>query len=155
SRGRAPGNIVTLPVKYEKLLPGPVGERIRVIDYDYSRDCFYDPIDLDDPLVSMQEGVAPSESDPHFHQQMVYAVASETLRRFEVALGRTIRSRRVNEAAPLILRIYPHATRETNAFYSPHGNSLVFGYFVAGKGATGRIVPGQMVFTCLMHDAIV
>jgi hypothetical protein len=154
SRGRTPGNIITLSVKYEKLLPGPVGERIRVIDYDYSRDCFYDPVDLDDHLISMQEGVAPSESDPHFHQQMVYAVASETLRRFEVALGRTVRSRRVNEAAPFVLRIYPHAIRQPNAFASPDSNSLVFGYFAAGEKATGRIVPGQTVFTCLMHDAI-
>ena len=153
SRGRTPGNIITLSVKYEKLLPGPVGERIRVIDYDYSRDCFYDPVDLDDPLISMQEGVAPSESDPHFHQQMVYAVDSETLRRFEVALGRTIRSRRMNEATPFILRIYPHGIRGANAYPASSG-SLVFGYFAAGKDATGRIVPGQTVFTCLMNDVI-
>lgn len=156
SRGRTPGNIITLPVKYEKLLPGPVGERIRVIDYDYSRDCFYDPVDLDDPLICMQGGVDPNESDPHFHQQMVYAVASETLSRFELALGRTIRSRGVNESTPLVLRIYPHAIRELNAYAeSSNGNTLIFGYFAATKEAIGRIVPGQTVFTCLMHDIVV
>jgi hypothetical protein len=41
----------------------------------------------------MGGGLDPSESDPRFHQQMVYAVASETLQRFEYALGRRIRWR--------------------------------------------------------------
>jgi hypothetical protein len=153
SRGQAPGNVITVRVKYEKLKPGPVGQRIHVIDYDLSRDCFYDPVDLDDPLIAIQGGVQPSESDPHFHQQMVYAVASETLRRFEGALGRTIRNRTAIGTTPLRLSIYPHAIREPNAYCQ--GGKMVFGYFLAGEDATGRIVPGQTVFTCLSHDVIV
>ncbi len=35
-------------------------------------------------------GRAPSDGDPHFHQQMVYAVAMRTIHLFEHALGRPI-----------------------------------------------------------------
>jgi hypothetical protein len=153
NQGRTPGNIITLLVKYERLKPGPVGERVRVIDYDGTRDCFYDPVDLDDPLIAMQGGVPPSDSDPHFHQQMVYAVASQTLRRFETALGRTIRNRAAHDVASLQIYLYPHAMKVPNAFAD--GNKLLFGYFRAGPKATGRTSPGQTVFTCLSHDVIV
>src|SRR5438045_1147375 len=43
------GNEMTLNVKYEKLLPGPVGDRIAVIDYDGENKVFYKPVDLDHP----------------------------------------------------------------------------------------------------------
>ena len=35
-----------------------------------------------------QDGLEPSEGNPKFHQQMVYAVAMNTIRHFEAALGR-------------------------------------------------------------------
>lgn len=154
TRGEGPGNIITLQVRYEKLKPGPVGRRIQVIDYDGSRDCFYDPVDLDDPLIAMQNGVQPSESDPHFHQQMVYAVTSETLRRFEAALGRSIEQRTPKGTIPLRIDVYPHAMRIMNAYYGGSGR-MIFGYFPASEAATGRIVPGQTLFTCLSHDVVV
>jgi hypothetical protein len=153
SLGRARGNIRTINVRYEKLAPGPVGERIAVVDYDRSRDCFYDPVDLDDPLIAINGGVEPSESDPHFHQQMVYAVASETLRRIEVALGRTVKRRSPQGAAPLRLTIYPHGAVTANSFGVDDGR-IVLGYFRATEKATGRTLPGQTVFTCLSHDVI-
>ena len=37
SLGRMPGNVMTIPVRYEKLRPGPVGGRVTVVDYDASR----------------------------------------------------------------------------------------------------------------------
>ncbi|MBK7600326.1 MAG: hypothetical protein IPJ07_18135 [Acidobacteria bacterium] len=77
-------------MKYEKLLPGPIGERIAVIDYDGANKVYYKPVDLDDPGLLIRSGLDPSESDPWFHQQMVYAVASETIQRFETVLGRHI-----------------------------------------------------------------
>ena len=43
-------------------------------------------------------GLAPSDTDPRFHQQMVYAVASETLQRFESALGRRVHWRKLAHA---------------------------------------------------------
>src|SRR4029453_1473250 len=88
SRGNYLGNEMTLEVKYEKLLPGPIGSRIAVIDYDGANRVFYKPVDLDDPSILIRGGLNPSESNPHFHQQMVYAVVSETIQHFDSALGR-------------------------------------------------------------------
>src|SRR4029453_14681009 len=72
------------------LQPGPIGERFAVIDYDGARKKYYAPVDLNHRAILIRDGLEPSESDPRFHQQMVYAVASETLERFEIALGRRI-----------------------------------------------------------------
>ena len=43
------------------------------------------------------------------------------------------------------LRIYPHALRAANAYYSPTKRALLFGYF---RG------PAGIVFSCLSHDII-
>ena len=94
SMGRFVGNYMTASVLYEPLKPGPVGQRFAVVDYDGANKTFYKPVDLDDPRVLIKGGFDPTESDPRFHQQMVYAVASETLQRFEHALGRRIPWRR-------------------------------------------------------------
>jgi hypothetical protein len=45
-------------------------------------------VDLTDPHLLAQDGLAPSEGNPQFHQQMVYAVAMTTVANFERALGR-------------------------------------------------------------------
>ena len=90
SRGLRLGNSMTLTIRYEKLAPGPVGDRFAVIDYDGAQKTYYAPVDLDDPAILIENGLDPSEVDPRFHQQMVYAVASETLERFEAALGRRV-----------------------------------------------------------------
>ena len=51
------------------------------------------------------------------------------------------------------LRIYPHALRDRNAYYSPSKKALLFGYFpVASKDEDNT--PGTIVFTCLSHDII-
>src|SRR6202051_1665391 len=95
SLGKFVGNYMTASVRYEKLLPGPVGERFAVIDYDGTNQTYYTPVDLDDPKLLIAGGLAPSDTDPRFHQQMVYAVASETLQRFEAALGRRVHWRQL------------------------------------------------------------
>lgn len=154
SQTHIPGNVMTIPVRYEPLRPGPVGGRVAVVDYDFTRNCFYDPVDLDDPLIALRGGLDPSESDPRFHQQMVYAVTCETLRRVEAALGRPAARRTAGESAPLRLFVYPHAMRAGNSFARGDG-ALLFGYFRASAGATGRTTPGQTVFTCLSHDVVV
>lgn len=51
------------------------------------------------------------------------------------------------------LRIYPHALREANAYYSPDKVALLFGYFPLGDTKDGQY-PGGMIFTCLSHDVI-
>lgn len=141
--------------------PGPVGEYLEVVDYDPSSRRLYSPVRLDDYVAS--QGLAPSESDPRFHQQMVYAVAMRTIAVFEAALGRVAlwapRERR-DAARNLVvedyvgrLRLYPHAIREANAYYAPDKKAVLFGYFAADDRHP-RLAPGSTVFTCLSHDII-
>lgn len=146
--GRMPLNRITIDVKNEPLRRGPAGSRIVVVDYDGANGCFYEPVDLDDPAILMQRGLDPSESDPRFHQQMVYAVAMRVLENFERALGRKITFR------GRVLRIFPHAFEGRNAFFDPNLNALLFGYFKADRDCPGPNLPGQPVFSCLSHDII-
>jgi hypothetical protein len=169
-------NIATVEVPWEAnrgsqnlLAPGPVGEYLEVVDVDPPSARVYDPVDLNNPYLLAQDGLAPSEGNPQFHQQMVYAVAMRTIRNFEIALGRRalwaereveiaahdgqdgkIGPQRSTRVFVRRLRIYPHALREANAYYSPEKRGLLFGYFPAG----GTPDSGQIVFTCLSHDIV-
>ncbi len=141
---------------------GPSGEYLEVIDYDPATRGFYRPVDLDDPKILSNGGLDPSEEDPQFHQQMVYAVAMNTIATFEEALGRRVLwaedARKTSEGWTndfvRRLRIYPHALREANAYYSPKRKALLFGYFEASEDSE-TVVPGTTVFTCLSHDIVV
>ena len=159
SRGNRRGNVMTVRLPYEPLQRGPIGERVAVIDYDGSRDRFYPAVDLDHPQILMEGGLEPRDSDPRFHQQMVYAVVSQTLRTFDRALGREVRFRFQRQGGSGTrdrrLRIYPHGVNEANAYYSRDLRALVFGYFSASLEDAGANIPGQPVFTCLSHDIIV
>ena len=177
----------------ERML-GPVGEYLEVVDLDPMSERVYEPIDLNALHVLADDGLAPSETNPQFHQQMVYAVAMTTIRHFEEALGRklqwhgrwrdatedeihALRKRRrehgdkdetsssqgaeelagvdrypVLEFVPR-LRIYPHALRMANAYYSRKRQALLFGYFPA-EGSRADVASGQTVFTCISYDVI-
>jgi hypothetical protein len=51
------------------------------------------------------------------------------------------------------LRLYPHALRDRNAYYSPDKKAILFGYFpVRSKDAYNT--PGTTVFACLSHDIV-
>jgi hypothetical protein len=157
--GRRLHNNMTVSVPYETLHPGPIGRKVAVIDYDASNKRYYQPVDLDDPHVLLGNGMAPSESDPRFHQQMVYAVVSSTIARFEFALGREVRWRptagtRTDTPFRSHLRVFPHAFQQANAFYDPQLRALLFGYFAASEAEAGDNLPGQTVFTCLSHDIV-
>ena len=52
------------------------------------------------------------------------------------------------------LRVYPHALRQANAYYSPEKKALLFGYFPASENDPGKHYPGGLVFTCLSHDVV-
>jgi hypothetical protein len=154
---------ITYKVPWEPLEPGPSGRYIEVVDYDPPSACFYAPVNLDHPSILAQNGLQPSEGNPQFHQQMVYAVAMTTIDRFERALGRkafwTDRYQKEESILPEDeyvpqLRIYPHAFRMANAYYSRNKGSLLFGYFPATEDRTSGQYPGGMVFTCLSHDVI-
>jgi hypothetical protein len=150
-------------VPFEPLEPGPVGEYVEVMDVDPASRCWYEPVDLSDERIASQHGLAPSEGNPQFHQQFVYAVAMKTIRHFERALGRRITwrpRRRVGTAGRLVedyvqrLRIYPHAVRDANAYYDPDRAAVLFGYFSAADHVQGTNYPGGLVFTCLSPDIV-
>jgi hypothetical protein len=154
-------NEVVYRIPYEKVEPGPIGEYIAVIDFDPASDCWYDPVDLSDEAVASQQGLAPSEGNPQFHQQFVYAVAMKTIRHFERALGRKLlwygriakRGSR-DDGYVQHLRIYPHAMRDSNAYYDPDKRAVLFGYFQAANQIQGANYPGGLVFTCLSPDIV-
>ena len=161
---RAGEHQVTVRVRYEPLAlgntkatpPGKVpvslcGRRLEVVDVDASgpEPVWLLPINLDDANIAMQHGLEPSETDPQFHQQMVYAVAMSTLEQFDRALGRVVYFRGMRR-----LRLVPHAFRGGNAFYHPGLRAVLFGYFRASEDSPGENLPGQLIFTCASHDIV-
>jgi hypothetical protein len=158
SSGTAAGNRLTLSVPYELLGPGPVGRHVAVIDYDASNDRYYTSVNLETPELIERGGLDPSDIDPLFHQQMVYAVSMSTIDRFETALGRSIRwpwaGTKTTGTLGDRLRIYPHAMQEPNAYYDRRLRGLLFGYFAASDVEPGRNLPGQIVYTCLSADIV-
>jgi hypothetical protein len=146
-----------LRVRWEKLAPGPRGEYVEVQD-----DQQLGQINLDDPRLLAQDGFAPSEGNPLFHQQMTYAVAMTTIQRFEGAMGRKVLWRpRIVDGKPFDdsqyeqhLVIEPHAFAQENAFYDPRRIALRFGYFSAAANDPGDHVPGSTVYSCLSHDIV-
>jgi hypothetical protein len=143
---------ITIEVNNEPdLQAGPVGDRLEVVDYDGAHDKFYQPVNLNDPPILMQNGLEPTESDPRFHQQMVYAVAMKTLENFDTALGRQVTITKGGRK----LRLFPHAFHGPNAFFSSDLHAVLFGYFRADRENPGQNMPGQNIFTCLSHDIIV
>ncbi len=160
-------NLVVFKIRWEeKLDKGPIGEYVEVVDIDPASQVFYEPVDLNDKYILAIDGLPPSESNPQFHQQMVYAVAMTTIEHFEKGLGRKVmwssidyqKQGHIQKYSPerfvQRLRLYPHAIREANAYYSPEKKAVLFGYFVARPADETTIMPGTLVFTCLSHDII-
>jgi hypothetical protein len=166
--------VVTVEIPWEPLEVGPRGRLVEVIDYDASAKTFYSPVELDHPHVLAREGLDPSESDPRFHQQMVYAVVMATHQRFQRALGRFVplygpppddapEAQEGYEDTPYLkpyhpedqpLKFLPHGMLEPNAFYSAAERMIVCGYFRASSEDCGRNLPRGVVFTCLAHDIV-
>jgi hypothetical protein len=143
------GRSVIADVTYEKVTPGPAGRLVEVIDYDPVHQCWYEPIDLDSAPVMIDSGMDVAETDPRFHQQMVYAVVMRVLETFERALGRPFGWRGNRR-----LRLYPHAFVGENAYFDENLFAVLFGYFTASREDPGPNLPGQVVFTALSHDII-
>ncbi len=99
---------------------------------------------LDEPQQLMQEGYAPSESNPRFHAQMVYAVASRVHADFRHALGREPGWGFAGSHKRL--KVYPLGSRDENAWYEPSRGELVFGYFPRERAGWAS--------TALMHDIV-
>ena len=171
SEGRYLGNEMTRERPLRASGARPDRRRIAVDRLRRRRqDLFYKPVDLDDPNVLIRGGVPPSESDPRFHQQMVYAVASDTIQHFESALGRRIHWRldeRVADEDGQIprgpsretstrLNLFPHAMVAANAVLQPRrARASCSATSAPAQTNPGHNLPGQTVFTCLSHDIIV
>jgi hypothetical protein len=134
-------------VPAEDLIPGPMGYRVHVVDYDSTRRYFHGshvpPARYEDEPDEWQRGAPALVKDSRFHAQNVYALVMKTLARFEFALGRRLGWSFDTHQ----LKVAPHGMFDANAFYSPVEEGLVFGYF---KG-----VSGKPVFTALSHDVVV
>lgn len=146
---RADGRILmaAIDVPAEDLLPGPIGYRVQVVDYDSSTGTFRGahalPASAAEEPKAWGEGQAQIVEDFRFHAQNAYALVMKTLARFEFALGRRVGwSFKVHQ-----LKVAPNGLMDANAFYSRADEGLVFGYF------PGR--SGQNVYTCLSHDIVV
>lgn len=155
-------NDVTMQVRWEaNLQPGPIGEYVAVADKD-AAGVTYEGVDLNNPRLLAQHGLAPAEGNPSFHHQTVYAVAMTTIENFERALGRPVLWRPTpnpndpNDDSQYCQRltILPHALRQANAFYSPQQIALLLGYFQASANDPGDHVPGSTVYSCLSHDIV-
>lgn len=157
-------NQIIYKVPWEQdILPGPEGEYIKVIDRDPASDAVYTPVDLNDPAIIASDGLSPSETNPQFHQQMVYAVIMYTIKNFEKALGRKVlwspvetfdSNNKIKFEFVEKLLVYPHAFRDENAYYSPDRKALLFGYYNARPAKGGLVLPGGIVYSCLSHDII-
>jgi hypothetical protein len=146
---RDDGRILTakVAVPAEGLIPGPMGYRLHVVDYDSTRRHFHGshvlPASYEDEPAEWRRGAPAMVKDFRFHAQNVYALVMKTLARFEFALGRRLGWSFQNHQ----LKIAPHGMCDANAFYSPVEEGLVFGYFMG--------LSKQPVFTALSHDVVV
>jgi len=93
-------------------------DRLKIVDYGAATRRYFCAIDLNDEKIAMTQGLEPSEQDPQFHQQMVYAVASKVLENFDRALGRRLRFRGGDR-----LRLIPHAFQARNAYFDDELNA--------------------------------
>jgi hypothetical protein len=151
-------NVVALRIRWERPSPGPAGEYLEVRDEDEAG-APGPAVNLDDPRLLAVDGWAPSEGNPQFRQQMVYAVAMKTIEHFERAMGRPVLWR----AGPgpdddgvfmPRLTVRPTAMQQANAHYTAKKWALNFGWFQAEPEACGDQMPGGVVYTCLSHDVI-
>jgi len=56
--GRTASKRISVEIANEQnLRPGPRGSRVEVIDYDGANECYYAPVDLNDPSILMQGGL--------------------------------------------------------------------------------------------------
>ena len=149
------GGLATVNVPYEKLAAGPVGALFEVRCDRVPPPLTAEPLDLDDPLLLLSNGLTPTPSNGRVHLQMVYAVCSLTYAAFKRALGRDISwATAAPESGPHRLVVRPFGFRGRNAFYSREGGDLSFGYFRAGANPAGFTVQKGLICTSLSHDII-
>lgn len=121
------------------MLPGPVGDRIAVFDYNRDRDEVYGA------ARPKKDGTFPKyePDDLRFHQLNAYAITARAAGLVERELGRDLRWG--FEGSRLI--ILPHAGYMANAFYSENSHTLQFYSFVSENSS-------RVFHTALSHDIV-
>jgi hypothetical protein len=84
------GGVATVEVPYEALAAGPAGRLFRVVCDKVPKEIHAEPLDLDDRVLLLSNGLAPTPANGRFHLQMTYAVCSLTYAAFRRALGRDL-----------------------------------------------------------------
>lgn len=150
------GAVALLDVAYEPLSPGPVGNLFEISNCDEKRNIVCRQADLEASSILLTGGYTPSQSDPRFHQQMLYAVCSSVYSVFQRALGRQLMWGFTNdEGFNRKLVLNPHYAQMANAYYSKETGEINFGYYFADQQPDeNRSLPGGIIFTCLSHDII-
>ena len=168
--GRYTGNHMTVHVPWEPLGPGPTGQEDRRSSTTTppTSATIRRSISTIRSLLA-NDGLDPSESDPRFHQQMVYAIAvahhpdvrgragprdplapRRSLRR----LGRDDDAMRKTDDIR-VLKLYPHAMQQANAYLQPAGaRHPVRLLHAPTRPARAATCPARRVFTCLSQDII-
>lgn len=157
AEGRVLGRTATIRIPYEPLAERRLqGEVFEVDPKDYANGRDYAPALLNDHKVLLENGYAPSPSEPRFHQQMVYAVCTTVYAAFRTALGRVVSwsfpRGGLTQQRRLMLR--PFALDRANAYYDKQEGTLNFGYFEAEKNVPAPYLPCGVVHTSLSHDII-
>jgi hypothetical protein len=147
-------NEVVYQIPFERLEPGPVGEYVEVVDFDPASNCWYEPVDLGDEHIASQLGHLPSEGNPQFHQQFVYAVAMKTIGHFERALGRKIiwspRARRLKGERWTRRRMRAIAWKQWNRWRTRYRKLRNFEY---AKRWEGEYVGRLRIYPHALRDA--
>lgn len=151
------GAVAVVNVPYEPLGPGPTGALLRVVDDGFGAERPNEPLDLEDRLLLVKQGLTPSVTEPSFRAQMAYAVCTMTYGAFRHALGREVAWGFGRGGGPdvnrLIVKSCVEGTR--NAFYDPARGELRLGAFEADEQVEGRNVGKGRVSTALIHDIVV
>ena len=127
-------NEVVYRMPFESLEPGPFGEYLEVMDFDPASDCWYEPVDLAHEEIAVAARSGAEEGNPAVPSAVRLRGGDEDDRPFRararpqdrLVSARLEPEREANEHGPAgrreyvqRLRIYPHAIREANAYYSP------------------------------------
>ena len=125
-----------------------------MVDHDPASGCFYEPVDLDDPATCSRRTAcrrprATRSSTSRWSTPWRCArSATSSGRSGGSRSGRRIATRSTGKSPRTYvprLRIYPHALREANAYYSPTKKALLFGYFPAAGRRRDGATPRQRV----------
>lgn len=149
--------VVRIPwEQLEVLETGIRGEYLEVVSYNASCHCVYRVADFNNTSVLVEDGYQANLDDPRFHQQMVYAVASSVIQKFENVLGRRMQWTESEDGQFVKrLKLYPYGFWGPNAYFIPKSNSIFFGYFQAKPACKSLHYKGETVFTSLSFDIIV